>query len=412
MPSATQPAAVFAPAVPAVAARESQPHTGFLLPTANTHFPTLDGVRGVAVLLVVLYHYVKLLDPQRLGTVVLHRATALGWGGVDLFFVLSGFLITGILLDAKGAAGYFRNFYARRVLRIFPLYYAVLVVAVALAAWRRDTGAGWDNLWTHQAYLWLYLSNVGTVLTGLAFNTDWLWLGHFWSLAVEEHFYLAWPAVVLLCSRRWLLRLTLALVVLAPLSRLLGRCWLSTDALYLLTPFRVDGLAAGAFLAVWLRGRPRLPVWAPRCVLLCCLAALAVIGLWRRDLSHHDGVIQGVGHSLIALASCCLIVEALYPPGWCTLLLGNAALRFLGRCSYGLYVYHGLFRLLYFELFRRLEAWSGSYPLAAALWLPASIGVSILVAWLSYRWFEQPILRLKRFFPYRQPARPVLEPGC
>jgi peptidoglycan/LPS O-acetylase OafA/YrhL len=380
-----------------------------LLPAANAHFPTLDGVRGLAVLLVVVYHYVKFLDPHRLGTVILHRATALGWGGVDLFFVLSGFLITGILLDAKGAGGYFRNFYVRRVLRIFPLYYAVLVV-VALAGWLRVTGAGWDTLWACQAYLWLYLSNFGMALTGFSFNTDWLWLGHFWSLAVEEHFYLVWPAVVLLCSRRWLLRLTLALVVLGALGRVLARCWLSTDDIYLLTPFRVDGLAAGAFLAVWLRGRPCLAIWVPRSLLVCCLAALAVVGLWRGS-SHNDVVVQGVGYSLLAVASCCLIVEALYPSGWCALLLGNAALRFLGRCSYGLYVYHGLLRLFYFELFRRLEAWSGCYPLAAALYLITGIGLSILVAWLSYRWFEQPILRLKRFFPYRQPARPALEPG-
>jgi peptidoglycan/LPS O-acetylase OafA/YrhL len=356
----------------------------------------------VAVLLVVLYHFAKFLDPQRLGTGMLHRATALGWGGVDLFFVLSGFLITGILLEAKGASGYFRNFYMRRVLRIFPLYYAVLLVAVALAGWLREAGAGWDTLWTYQAYLWLYLSNFGIVLTGYSFNAEWVWLHHLWSLAVEEHFYIVWPAVVLLCSRRWLLRATLALVVVAALSRLLARCWLSTAGIYFLTPFRVDGLAAGAFLAVWLRGRPRLSIWAPRALLLTCLAALAAIGLWRRGFDHDDVVVQGLGYSLLALASCCLIVEALYPSGWGARLFGNATLRFLGRCSYGIYVYHGMLRLFYFELFRRLEAWLGFYPLAAALYLIASIGLSILVAWLSYRWFEQPILRLKRFFPYRE----------
>src|SRR5580698_6867484 len=159
----------------------------------------LDSVRGLAVLL-VLVHNTDIYPSLHLGLI-----TNAGWSGVDLFFVLSGFLITGILIDTKEAQNYFSSFYARRMLRIFPLYYAVLTLLVIVA------------LHPTQIYYYLYLSNWLILLKdGWQPNVA----GHFWSLAVEEQFYLIWPLCVWLLPKRYRLRFTLAGCVFALMLRL------------------------------------------------------------------------------------------------------------------------------------------------------------------------------------------------
>ena len=180
--------------------------------------------------------------------------TNYGSYGVELFFVLSGFLITGILYDARNKPNYFRNFYMRRVLRIFPLYYGVLVlvffVAPLIPMFRGQT---LDYLVDRQAWAWLYAVNVYIAKQG---EWSFSYLDHFWSLAVEEHFYLVWPLVVLLLAQRprTLITVSLAIALGAMLARLtgslMGLSWWTT---YVLTPFRLDGLALGAFLAVTMR---------------------------------------------------------------------------------------------------------------------------------------------------------------
>ncbi|HEX6051682.1 MAG TPA: acyltransferase, partial [Gemmatimonadaceae bacterium] len=168
------------------------------------HVPALDGVRGLAVALVLVCHVAwDFSSPSYMERGLIEVARA-GWIGVDLFFVLSGFLITGILLDTRGGPKYFRHFYVRRTLRIFPLYYAILVgvfVITPLVAATRDR-RWFTDIVDQQGWFWTYTSNVFLAVTGRWEQTG--ILGHFWSLAVEEQFYLIWPAVVLLLSPRQL----------------------------------------------------------------------------------------------------------------------------------------------------------------------------------------------------------------
>jgi peptidoglycan/LPS O-acetylase OafA/YrhL len=163
------------------------------------HIPALDAIRGLAIVVVTLYRFggggygpARAIDHSWF--------VELGQRGVDLFFVLSGFLITGILFDAKGKEHYFHNFYVRRALRIFPLYYGALASAIFVLPWMSDSLSESLRLAVDaQAWLWLYGANILQSVRG-----QWCLgpLNHFWSLAIEEHFYLAWPAVIYFTSRR------------------------------------------------------------------------------------------------------------------------------------------------------------------------------------------------------------------
>ena len=174
---------------------------------------------------------------------------ATGWAGVDLFFVLSGFLITGILLDTKGAPRFFRTFYARRFLRIFPLYYGFLAIAFWVAP-LLDPSLGVVPL-SAQGWYWAYLSNVQLALAG-AWQKP-VWIGHFWSLAIEEQFYLVWPFLVYATSAKNLVRVCIALIVAALLTRVALVATGHGFATYVLTPCRTDALATGALIAALMR---------------------------------------------------------------------------------------------------------------------------------------------------------------
>ena len=170
---------------------------------SRSHLPGLDGIRGLAILMVMFSHFIvvgKNLDPLSPFGRFLHS----GYLGVDLFFVLSGFLITGILIDSKITPNYFRVFYMRRALRIFPLYYLLLAVSwltvVFITPQDKPLLTGVDSM----AWFWLYASNIGMAVKGDWLNSPtWVGLGHFWSLAVEEQFYLVWPLLVYLMPVKW-----------------------------------------------------------------------------------------------------------------------------------------------------------------------------------------------------------------
>lgn len=345
--------------------------------------PALDGVRGFAVLMVVFYHTAGGAHSSNpilsfVGTII-----SFGWTGVTLFFVLSGFLITGILHDTRDDPHRFRNFYARRSLRIFPLYYLALAIVVFASLFTHQLS---DCLHHLPVYLF-YLQNVKPFDLGPAPLPSFLRTGHFWSLAVEEQFYLLWPFLV---YRARSLQGTLLLCVAVVAAS--GVCKMFMPAM------QIDSLAinCGALaMGGWIAMMYRTPQWrdwaifAPFGFLISVLSAIL--------LAHASDGPTGVKLWNLSYMWASLIMMALLP-GPVQRLFSIRWLRWFGSISYGMYVYHVLFFNICTYLAARITTHRN--PMLA-LQFVFSFGSTVLLSWLSYKYFESPITRLKGRFQSR-----------
>ena len=390
------------------------------------HMPAIDGLRGVAILMVLCHH----LSPAVSGSHFTKRLLTIahtGWTGVDLFFVLSGFLITTILLRTKSAPDYFLNFYARRTLRIFPIYYATLV-AVLLVIPAAANVPAINTLLNHvagkfmgdlpmmvknQAWLWLYGTNLKVAVAG----ERWGAVNHFWSLAVEEHFYLVWPVIVFFCSRGQLKRVCLTLIFAAPLMRL-GLMLAGVDSVvpYVLTPTRTDSLAIGGLLATLLAEKDGILKWRPRLAIAAGVSAAGLAGLvgHYHRLDRDDLMTTVLGYTFLATVSAFLVLECgrIKSGTRACKIISNPVLASLGRYSYGLYVTHMFFSKSYDLLFpyETLHRLTGSYAGAIYLHVGLSIAASWGIAWVCFHTFEKHFLKLKSLFDYRKPVTTVSAP--
>ncbi len=379
------------------------------VPQVRGEIPGLDGLRGIAILLVLAHHLYAGPASHGIEYIIRHVLYS-GWIGVDLFFVLSGFLITGILYDTKGSEHYYRNFYARRFLRIFPLYYGFLLLWLLVAPHIPTfSPAEIQDLYRSQGWYWSYLANVHIALHRGPFPAQ---PTIFWSLAIEEQFYLFWPLLVASSDRRRLIGVCLGVIILAPLLRtgviLWGSGMLTADALYALTPFRLDALAVGGLAAVVARS-PDGFAWLSRIarpVTAALTAVLAVIFVWRHGFDLDEVLFQTVGYTLLALAAAAWLVRTVTSSAEARtrIFLESSVLRFFGRYSYGLYVWHAA---LYYIFYR--EPWIVHPPLVfgsavpmALAWFVLFSAASTVLAVFSWRLYEKHFLALKRYFPYRR----------
>lgn len=369
----------------------------------------LDAVRGAAVLMVLTFHSAGV---RVAGPVTSLWAGIVGslWSGVDLFFVLSGFLITGILLDSRRHPRYFVNFYTRRALRIFPLYYGVLIVVLLIApvVWPAIRAVEyWRTLQAHQLWLLVYLHNYlqaqgSHELPGL---------GHFWTLAIEEQFYWVWPLVVYYIAPRRLLKMSVLLCAFAPAVRiLLYFNGVSPWAIRQLTFTRIDSLAWGGIVALLLR-EPGLAHSGRRWIRRLGISGgvgLLVIFVGMGSLPFEAPVMVTIGYSMVAavfaafLAACSFRKSPTPRPGW-----PQRGLAWIGTISYGIYVFHWpTYQLLEGVRSRYLSnTWLAvpGIPQAMAT-LAGTLALSTGIAFLSWRFWERPFLRLKSRFAYVKTA--------
>ncbi len=347
------------------------------------HMPQLDGLRAIAVGAVVLYHFG--LNP-----------TGGNWGygaaaGVHLFFVLSGFLITGILLKARAdiaaarhtRAGVLGRFYARRCLRIFPLYYFVIACALVLNVEPVREIIGWLLSYT----LNIKMAQQGWYEAGFA---------HFWTLAVEEQFYVFWPWLIILLPSRWLKPVIILAVLVAPAYRLSyvvsGYSNMSPLAVYISTLTCLDSLGIGSFLALTAAERRDGRVVSRRtlaAVLVIC-ASVLLLNFWYHPLSI---VLNDTAQA--GLFACLIASAAPGFPGWLGRLLESQPLCYLGRISYGIYVYHPFMPAL---VSKSCQALGVNPPENKLIHGTVLVATSLALASLSWFLLEKPILRLKRYF--------------
>lgn len=380
---------------------------------------SIDGLRGLAIVLVFIYHTALIYSNN---SHILAGATALpvrlvyafalkGSVGVDLFFVLSGFLITGILYDTKGCAGYFRTFYARRVLRIFPLYYAVLAAGLLVVPRIMPSTAvsPADSVWFVAHLSNFYQSQQEKWGKNPAIEVA-------WSLSIEEQFYLVWPMIVMLFSRRALKLTSVVLVGVSLCSRavltLLGAGEAMTG---LWTICRLDGLAVGAFIALAARSPEsetwsHLRRWSPYGLAIAGFLAFVVPQIVSGAGYHrfHDVIFHTVAAYFFGAL---LVMSVASKRGMLARrIFERRLLRVFGNYSYALYLFHvPIIIIVWLGLFDSARPFASLRPtlFGQVLFLALTASLALLGAWLSWHLYERRFLALKRFFPYDPPAGPA-----
>lgn len=344
------------------------------------YYPGLDGLRGVATLLVVIYHYLP--------------SFRIGWIGVDLFFVLSGFLISSILLQTKDKKHYFRNFYIRRALRIFPVYFLFLLVfylGLEFFFDEKGSSSAFRYYSDHQLWFLTFLQNWLIIREGPPPEP---YLIHFWSLAVEEQFYLFWPFAIFLIRS---LKTTKILLFLFFMVAFCLRLYFWFDQapnqpFYYHSLARFDSLAAGSFLAIIVYRKQSISITVRTIITVLFFALIFTAWLGYNSFEHNSFLFATIGYSISAAFFTIICYNSLTDVRF----LHHGLLQFFGRISYGMYVFHLPVFLAGSSLLIQTHSFNGP---AASLFIPViCFSVTILISFLSYRFVELPFLKLKSKF--------------
>lgn len=360
------------------------------------HIGSLDGVRGIAILLVIFFHCF-----ENIPVFPVKYISQIGWVGVDLFFVLSGFLITGILVDTKGQENYLKNFFAKRALRIFPLYYLTLLLvfisiktplvadAFPVLDARHLSGMAYYLTFTQN----LYFSYNGWGVTDL--------LNHFWSLAVEEQFYMFWPFVVLFLNRTGVLVVCVLLILTGLITRNLNS---TSDFSYVFTLARVDALGIGSMLAICIRSYSGVLNKIILPLFFISLSILIVIFAFSTDLSFRNPYFVKAGYTIFAVFFACTITfiyDTKAIGKVANTILSLSPLTFFGKYSYGIYIYHWI-------LYKTVYNYFSSRYIFSKIYIFPFLAVVILISVISFHTFEKFFLNFKSKF---NAPKPLMKKG-
>lgn len=351
------------------------------------HLRSLDVIRGVAILMILIWHY---LPRDSKIPNFLTYPTELFWSGVDLFFVLSGFLISSILMQNAGTSNYFKVFYIRRSARILPLY---LLVLIGFGCVLHINPRGLQSTFDDHLPIWSYLTFTQNFLYGLRESFSDPWLDVTWSLAIEEQFYIFLSLLIWKTSRRNLAIVTVILILLAPVLRFFSNDYVA----YVFPLHRADSLMLGVLLAVlwnWEFGKVFLVNNAKLFRWLFIVLFFIAICLTSIDVQVGDAA----GHFLLALLYGDILILALISTGEKTrLFFGDKFIEWLGLRSYGIYLLHKPVQiltpyllLLFFQV-----------SLDRRILIPISLCLLLIISEVSYRFFEKPIIEIGRRFKYK-----------
>ena len=367
------------------------------------HIPSLDGLRGIAILMVIAFHYYYFVP-----------VFSAGWTGVDLFFVLSGYLITGRLLASLDKPGYFANFYRNRILRIFPLYFAILITFyIGIHFFTKpSTQPLLAYYHTHWPSYYLFFVNWTFIHDGMPLAP---YLTHFWSLSIEEQFYLFWPFLIFCIKNskhRIVVFISLFLLVIVARCITFHYYGQPDNPVFYFnnTFFRADSLILGALLAQLHLKKTALPRRLFPILFIGSGVTLLTYIIFVYPPDPWRPFFETIGYSIIAIFSACLIhLSITRPEKFPAKIFSNRLLGFIGKISYGLYVIHFLIMQIFFSRFYRW--YDGHFPASetpsvqtlklvpALLSATTCLVITFVLSYLSYKYFETPFLKLKKRSP-------------
>jgi peptidoglycan/LPS O-acetylase OafA/YrhL len=371
----------------------------------------LDALRGIAIVLVVIFHYIIAYANPTNGTILsgLRAAFGLSWAGVDLFFVLSGFLIGGILIKHQDAENYYAAFYVRRAARLLPLYLVVVALYGVSSAWFNTNGSGAAR-WLIQGDgtalpLWSYLFYVQNVLNAQDYNWGGHWLAPTWSLAVEEQFYLFAPLLLRIVPTRRLVPVLVILIVSAIVVRtslhITTGHWIAG---YTSLFTRWDALFIGILGAVALANpdtKSALVASSHKLPTVLAILSSGVVAMLLLDINKSSLIMSAIGYTYLAIVSLAIVATALFvkTPAVAR-ILRNELLVYLGTISYGIYLLHqAVYGLVCFALHGNRPSIEGPADIALAC---LAFMVTLLLAHTSWVYFEKPLLAFGHRITYQQ----------